>query len=567
MIISPAIAILLFSICFWQGMRGTDDLGYAQIAMSLLRGDQLPSPDSPPYRAHHVARIGLTVPLAAAFFFFGPSSFSMAMLPLLCTVLTALMIVWLGRRFWGGAVGLCAGLLYALLPQTIGLSTFCVPEPIVTLELCIAGALFLTAIGHTGWLACGIELMAGLLIGVAYLTTEVGALMLPVLYLYLLVTGRIRPRDAWLLAGFMLVLGSELTYHAAVHGNPLYRFTLAQSYPDDPMVRATNSVDLAYRLLKAYPSMFVYPSLDFGVIGPLMVVGGLYGIFRWRECSFFVIWAGMLLLFYNFMTASLSHYVALPVAARLLAPACVPLLVLSGKVLVDLWNWAAGRTAAVKHGSRVLFAAGAASLVATALPVMYLNTAPTLTGAISGNAELVAGFLRQETSVALVSDPLSAKAIQFYRRYNLRDSFMGFEAAARLQGDGLGKDLSQPVFVVLNGPLLNEEQITGHLYGGDLSLSHGEREALHQLLRGSEVEVFSAHFQSDRLLQPLLQYGAVRRLLGPYTYRLVQMLALEDPSLRQVRVFRYRNVRREAERFGGDKREARHARALPRDQR
>jgi hypothetical protein len=33
MIIWPAIAMLVLSICFWQGMRGTDDLGYAQIAM------------------------------------------------------------------------------------------------------------------------------------------------------------------------------------------------------------------------------------------------------------------------------------------------------------------------------------------------------------------------------------------------------------------------------------------------------------------------------------------------------------------------------------------------------
>src|SRR5262245_49038925 len=223
MIMWPAIAILLFSVCFWQGMRGTDDLGYAQIAMSVLRGDPLPSPDALPERAHHVARIGLTLPLAAAFFFFGPSSFSMALLPLLCTVLTALMIVWLGRRFWGAPVGLCAGLLYALLPQTIGLSTFGVPEPIVTLELCIAAALFSTAIGYPGCLASFVELVVGLLVGVAYLTTEVGFLMLPVFYLYLLVTGRIRPRHAWLLVGFVLVFGLELTYHATVHGSPLHR--------------------------------------------------------------------------------------------------------------------------------------------------------------------------------------------------------------------------------------------------------------------------------------------------------------------------------------------------------
>src|SRR5262245_18479169 len=150
-IVWPAIITLVLSICFSQGMRGTDDLGYAQIAMSLLRGDEsLPSYTQP----HHRVRIGVTWPLATVFFFFGPNSYSTALLPLLCTVLTAALVSWLACRFWGGAVGLCAGLLYALLPQTIGLSTFCVPEPIVTLELCMASALFLKARDHSGGRAC-----------------------------------------------------------------------------------------------------------------------------------------------------------------------------------------------------------------------------------------------------------------------------------------------------------------------------------------------------------------------------------------------------------------------------
>ena len=66
-----------------------------------------------------------------------------------------------------------------------------------------------------------------MLIGVAYLTTEVGALMLPVFCRNLFLERKLRLRDAWLLGGFAVVFCLELTYHAAAHGNPLYRFMLA----------------------------------------------------------------------------------------------------------------------------------------------------------------------------------------------------------------------------------------------------------------------------------------------------------------------------------------------------
>src|SRR5260370_40617029 len=113
---------------------------------------------------------------------------------------------------------------------------------------------------------------------------------------------------------------------------------------NDTAIRDATS-DMTYRLLKSYPIIFIHPNADFGIFGPLLLLGGLYGLIKWRQCSFFVIWSAVILLFYNFTSASLKHYLALPAAPRLIAPACVALLILSAKLVVDVWNQAGSRIA------------------------------------------------------------------------------------------------------------------------------------------------------------------------------------------------------------------------------
>jgi hypothetical protein len=533
-LVAPAVTVLVFALCFWQSMHGSDDLGYAEVAMSNLLGEPalLFRPD------FHVARLGVLGPLTGAFWLFGPNNLSMAIVPLICTVLTVVLVTWLGDRFWGRACGLTAGFLYALQPLTIDLSTYLTPEPLATLAMCAAAVLVVIAIDRPKD-GSVLRFGAGLLIGIAYLTTEVGALMLPVLCLYIWLAGKGSRRDVWLIAGFAVVLGAELTYHAIVHGNALYRFTFSGGYSDDPMVSAANSVDRSYRLFKAYPALYLYPNLDFGVLGLLMAAGGFYGLHRWRERSLFVIWAATIVLFYNFMSASLTHYVVTPVAARHVAPASVPLLILAAKLLVDIWEWARkSRAQAVRLCIPLLLVLSAIGVVGSSLLAMYANTAPMMTDAMTRNAELVAGFLRDQSSVTVVSDRLSLVAIQFYRGYNTQDVYLKFDAAVAAE-PALASETSKPVFVVLNGPILNEERITGEIYGGVNTIRDTDRQAIDRLVPAGQPAVFSARFQGNALLQHLFQYGVVRQFAGPYAYRLSQTMLVDEDDLNRVRVFRY----------------------------
>jgi 4-amino-4-deoxy-L-arabinose transferase-like glycosyltransferase len=529
-LVLPAVVTLVLALTFRQGMRATDDLGYAALATSTIGGHPIPDLQA----GHHAARLGAVLPLAGIFALVGASNASVAFLPLLCTVLTASLIAWLAAYFWDPAVGLAAGLVFSLTPLTINTATFYVPEPMLDFVLCAAAVLFLSASARSDRLRALMLFLAGVLVGVGYLTTEVGALMLPAFYLYLVIGKKLRASDAWLMAGFLLVFCAELAFNAAAHGNALYRFALTSGYTNDPMVQDAN-VDLKYRLLKSYPAAFIYPHLSFGLLGPVLVAAGVYGVAKFKEASFFVIWAALILLFYNFMTASFTHYVALPVALRLVMPACVALSALAGKMLVDFSRWAVSRSSTPLRYALIGFSTAAVAVVVAVSGLsMLLGTGASITATIARNAESTAEHLRMYPAVTFVSDRFSSRAIQFYRGFNPRDSFLPLSAVAE------NRVVGTPAFVVLNGAVINEARISGGLYGAGF-LPSADRAALDRVQPPPHTAVFSSLFHGG-YSSTLLDYAVVQELLGPYAYSQARMLQTTSPPLAQVQVFRYDRI-------------------------
>jgi 4-amino-4-deoxy-L-arabinose transferase-like glycosyltransferase len=532
-LILPALVTLALSVLFWHGLQATDDLRYARMAMALLPGEHGAPMTLPPN--HHGARIALVYPLAAVFAAFGPSETSLAILPAMASALTALLVGWLASRLGGRAAGLAAGLLYAVFPLTLGLSTFFVPEPLVGFETCLAAALFVRAGEVGGERAWRLLFAAGIVVGVAYLTTEIGALMLPVFYGYLIATQRrVLLRHHALLAGFAIVFLAELAYHHAVDGNALYRFSLTTGYLGDPMLVGANA-NLGYRLLKTIPAMFVYPGLEFGLFGPLLIAAGVYGLVRRGNHLLFVLWAAVIVLFYNFMSVSLTRYIVLPVTGRLIAPACLPLLVLCGAMAAD----AAHRIARIpssawKLAGRTALAAFASVIVAFSLFAMWLDAhGPSFTRTIAQNAKQAAVFLQRYAAVVVVTDRRSAAAVQFYRRFDPADVYLPLEDASRSSIPA--QDSATPAFVLRNGPVVHEQALTGERYGRPF-LRQAEQASLERLLADRRSPVFAAQLRADPSLKALLAHAPVRYLLGQRRTRIVEQLS-EQPSLGTVELF------------------------------
>ncbi len=531
--ILPVAVVLVLALCFRQGMRASDDLDYAHLAQSLLQPEQ----EVMAARSHHVARLGMTVPLAMVFSVFGISGWSLALPPLFCTALTAVLVTILARRLVGADAALLSGCLYALFPLTVDLATFYVPEPFVVFEVTLATILFLSAIEKEGRGAHCLAVVSGMLVGIAYLTTEAGSLMIIVFGIYLGVRRHVRSRHLWVLAGFAAVFGAELVYHAAMNGNPLYRFTLTEEYMmRDSMVRAAN-IDLVDRLLKAYPRLFLYPNIHFGAFGPLLLLGGAYGLLRFRSCSFLVIWAAVIFCFYNFMSVGFTQYVALPVAPRLMALGCIPLLILAGKVGTDLWHGVSGSNSpAVRALGRTALAAAVGGLVGVSILCSYLGANTGLRAVLARNAEAAAEYLRDIPSVLLVSDSRSAKAVQFLRAFNSTDAFVSFEGATHTVGRRSVSVSESETFVLLNGPVLYEKEIAGFQYDRKSHLIPDQR--LSRFQPRPNTKVFSARFERGPVFHALLNYPWVQGLLGGYGHRVAKNLFAADPRFGQVQVFR-----------------------------
>jgi hypothetical protein len=238
------------------------------------------------------------------------------------------------------------------------------------------------------------------------------------------------------------------------------------------------------------------------------------------------------------MSVSLERYVVLPVTPRLLAPACLPLLILSGKLVVDAWTWIARSASAfVRFMGRALVAVGALGLSVTSLVAMDLETIPGLTGVAAWNAKQAARFLHTYPSVTLVTDSRSARAVQFYRHYGALDSFAGFETASQW-GNRLEDGASKPAFVVRNGAIIHEREITGQIYGRGY-LSTGDREVLDEFLPLQGTQVFSARFRGTPPFATLVGYAPVRNLLSQQDNRQVERVLAENASLLDVQVFRF----------------------------
>ena len=530
----PSLLVLILSLCSWQAMQSTDDLRYAELAISFLQ-----DPAAYDANSHHQrGRIGLVWPLAACFYLFGVSEITLAILPLLCAILTAPLVVFLGRHFFGRRVGAMAGLLYAVFPPTAQTATVFLPEPVLTFVLCLASALFLSASKHSGRVAAYRGLLAGALTGVAYLITEVGALMLPIFLAYSIAARKFRTETWPIVAGFMAVAGLELLYYATSFGKPFYRFTeLGGAYTHDPMLVSAN-VDLVFRLFAAYPRLFVYPDTFFGLFGGLMIAGGLWGLIRFHQSSFFVIWAAIILAFYNFMSASLHQYVALPVAARLIVPGCIPLIILAAKLLVDCWNGLSARSSArtaFRWSGRLVYSALLGLLVVSSLLATYLGHDSSHTSVVARNSEQVAKSLANEPSILLVSDQMSGRVVHFYRGFNSRDTILEFKEGSDWLHETADPGPRKPVFVVLNGIVINEKKINGALYGGDLSLGTEEQELIGQFLSDGREPKLRWMLQKGPLFGTILESHPTRRLLR--NAELMKQRFSGSSPLGQVRLF------------------------------
>ena len=165
-------------------------------------------------------------------------------------------------------------------------------EPIASLDMTLAAICFVQLKAGKG--SDRLAVAAGLLAGLAYLTTEAGSLILPVLIAYGIVMRYDLRTEFSAATGFLFILLLETLHSCYQYGQPFARFTATvDRYSLEPMVVAANA-DLFDRLPKAYPRYFIWPNEDFGAWGLVFLAGIGLALRRFRESALPLLWSGVL---------------------------------------------------------------------------------------------------------------------------------------------------------------------------------------------------------------------------------------------------------------------------------
>lgn len=506
-------AVLIVGL--FPGLQATDDLGYAKLAYQII--------ESGPYidgNSHKIGRIGAYLPLAAVFGVFGVNELSLAVIPIISSVITSVLIFFIGKVIFGSTIGLMAGLLFSVFPMTLTYGNFFTPEPILGATLCGAVFLCLTSKGSGPGFYDTRKMAAGVLIGIGYLTSEVGSLMLPILLLTQAINGKISRDDLSLIFGFFFILCSELLFYHIVYDNPLHRFAgLGGNYINDPMLVGANK-DLFDRLFKAYPRYFLYPQFGFGYFGPLLILGALKGLFNFRKNLLLLTWAATILGFYNFMTVSFDQYIVLPSAARLIYPALIPLLLLSAKFLVDIWVWISQRRITLRVVLQIGFAGSLTLLIIASVLFVYARKNISFTSVLARNSQAAASYLKKEQKITLLSDHRSLRAISFYRGFRRSDNLIPFHEYDQFQE--IDRNIGQKKFVVINGPIYDLPKSQK----GFFTFKEKRKILMDRLMNSSREVAFNSTFSKGLVFEKLFSSGLLSKLLQDSDYQLAKKFIL-----------------------------------------
>jgi len=345
-----ALAVQLW--CF-TGLIASDDVIYAHYAHALATGRYS-------LEANHLAlRFGLLLPVAAAYALLGISEATTALVPLMASVASVVLVFFIARRQFGLSAAVIAAVLLASFPLSIRYGSILVPETVAELYILAAVCLYLRACenGRTTTATA-----AGMMLGLAYLTGELAFFVALAVLMEAAWQRRWRLLVAIAFGSFAVMLGEHLYYWFAA-GDPLFRLHAMAAHNQRPTAMAFREHP-AWRFFRALPHLMLIPSPGFGLHSLAVLALAVLASFMLsiRRTALFLLWIILPLLYLNFGTTSLKTYIAMPVGDRYLELIYPPLFVLSGALLAIVLH--------KKHG-RSLTAAGVGILAVSGVICAY----------------------------------------------------------------------------------------------------------------------------------------------------------------------------------------------------
>jgi len=333
-----ALAIRLLA---FQGYSDSDPRDYTLLAFDLSHGQiHVPGYEGSPV---FPLRWGVYTPVALLFKVFGVSEITIAIYPLVMSLLGIILGYAFGRMLWGPLAGLIASFLLSVIPMDMTASTILYPDHIAAIWA-NAGMFLLFGALHIKRtrLALLVGIFSGLAFGFSWLCKESVAYLVPIVAIILflpLITPNLKLRISVIVAisiGAISVLAVEAISYYILTGDVLFRLhETERNYrqssmwfftKDSPYFGWTGSRlnALAYRLFWQGPKVLLGSSAlaAVGAFGCLSVLI----IFLKKLCYrwFILAWIGGILFIFNFGSSSFKEYIPLVPFARYLYPLVFP---------------------------------------------------------------------------------------------------------------------------------------------------------------------------------------------------------------------------------------------------
>ena len=286
------IILLLLILCLasrivnYVGTGINDDIAYIQNASALAQGY---NPISTGFNQLGF-RLGMVVPLSLIYKIFGLSDAAFSLYPLICSLITCVLIYLTALRLWGKGAAIFASLLWIAYPLQIVFDTQLSPSN--QQATCVAAALFLYLYSTTDsasspiprlnsaskWRKPVLLILSGIFLGFGWWLNEifVTAIIVVIPFFFIM-----RPKIkhlSWIIAGFIFIVLLELLIVKIATGSWLARFSCILK-TEAAVVSNKNYEYLPRTFFKLSNINHVSDEGHFGIIWYLFIIASILTFF------------------------------------------------------------------------------------------------------------------------------------------------------------------------------------------------------------------------------------------------------------------------------------------------
>ncbi|MFH1479452.1 MAG: glycosyltransferase family 39 protein [Candidatus Omnitrophota bacterium] len=313
-------------LIFFVGLSVGDEFAYAQHAYNLSIGEF--SVDNGDWYSFRCAIFG---PVSLFFDLFGVTDHTAVIWPLLCSLLSVLLIFAFARALFDIEAAFLASLVLAIFPLDAMYATHLMPDTIMPLFLGLSIYLFLKGDrSHINKNSYLYFIFSGIALGIGYLTRDIAVIFFLLFFIaYIFYKRGVRPKYFIIFLVFFLIVLIECIFYYVIKDDfflrwhTVYGFYSNQKLPNNFLY---------------YPKAMFFPMGYFGIFYYFAAGSLVYSFFtkKIKDIAIILFWFFSIFLYLEFGTMNLDRFLPIFKEVRFLSVLTMPAVLLIAHFLKSI---------------------------------------------------------------------------------------------------------------------------------------------------------------------------------------------------------------------------------------